>query len=68
MPRVKQGMLVITDSQREQLVNMYMDDNHGHHSFEQFMSRVHRELGTDAILVLWKDMTVGIETDGYRHT
>ena len=27
MPRVKQGMLVMTDSQREQLVDMYMDDN-----------------------------------------
>ena len=60
--------LTLTDAQREQLIDMYMTDNHGHRSFEEFISRVQSEIGTDAILVLWKDMTVGIETDGYRHT
>ena len=60
--------LVLTDAQREQLIDMYMTDNQGHRSFEAFMSRVQSEIGTDAVLVLWKDMTVGIETDGYRHT
>ncbi len=61
-------MLVMTDAQREQLIEMYMDDNQGHRSFEEFMTRTFREIGTDAILVLFKGMTVGIETDGYRHT
>jgi len=61
-------MLVMTDAQREQLIEMYMDDNHGHRSFEEFVGRVQKEIGTDAILVLFKGMTVGIETDGYRHT
>ena len=61
-------MLVMTDEQKDTLIEMYMDDNHGHRSFEEFVSRVQQEIGTDAILVLFKGMTVGIETDGYRHT
>ena len=61
-------MLVMTDAQREQLIEMYMDDNHGHRSFEEFVGRVQKEIGGAAILVLFKGMTVGIETDGYRHT
>ena len=60
--------LVLTDAQREQLIDLYMTDNLGHRSFEEYLSQVQPEIGTDAILVLWKDMTVGIETDGHRHT
>ena len=61
-------MLVLTDAQREQLLTMYTEDDQGHRSFDDFLSQVQPELGTDAVLIVWKGMTVGIETDGYRHT
>jgi len=47
---------------------MYAEDNQGYRSFDGFLGQVQPELGHDAVLIVWKGMTVGIEPDGYRHT
>lgn len=60
--------ITMTDAQREQLLTMYAEDNQGYRSFDGFLGQVQPELGHDAVLIVWKGMTVGIEPDGYRHT
>ena len=58
----------MTDAQRKQLFDMYTEDNQGHSSFSEFCNHAQREVFGDAVLIVWKGMTVGIEPDGYRHT
>ena len=59
----------LTEAQTHALRELYCRSSDGNRSLDDFIHTAIPELGsTGCILVHWCGMTVGIESDGYRHT
>ena len=60
--------MTLTRSQRESLHGKWLQDSQGM-SYLDFRRTVHPELGSyDVLVVKWRGMFLGIETDGYTHS
>tara|TARA_R110000737_G_scaffold149530_1_gene178866 strand:- start:383 stop:565 length:183 start_codon:yes stop_codon:yes gene_type:complete len=60
-------MIILTRGQQVALWTKWQQDNQGV-SYRQFRKTVVPEMCSDAVMVQWSGMWLGIEADGYTHS
>jgi len=61
-------MKVLTKEQQQSLKRIYYRDTDEYNSYLSFRRQVQHLIHDDCIMIPWKGMWIGIETDGYDHT